>query len=100
MRELLIVLLIAAAGYLAYDDFYKQRPALQQAQAQIQQINQNGTSVTGPVSAAPRSRPLYVPTNPPSRPSWFQKRLDESSAVLDDTHQHTQKGERASTPAP
>jgi hypothetical protein len=31
MRELLILALIAAAGYLAYDDYYKQRPALLQA---------------------------------------------------------------------
>jgi hypothetical protein len=95
MRELLIVLLIAAAGYLAYDDLYKQRPALQQAQAEIQQLRQNPASVT-----AQPPRPVYVPANSPSRPTWFQKRLDQSSAVLDDARQHTQKGERASTPPP
>ena len=95
MRELLIVLLIAAAGYLAYDDYYTQRPALQQAQIEIQQLRQN----PAPVTVQP-PRPVYVPANPPSRPAWFQKRLDESSSVLDANRQHTQKGERASTPAP
>jgi hypothetical protein len=95
VRELLIVLLIAAAGYLAYDDLYKQRPALQQAQTEIQQLREN----PAPVTAQP-PRPVYVPTNPLSRPAWFQKRLDQSSAVLDDARQHTQKGQRASTPAP
>jgi hypothetical protein len=91
MRELLVVLLIAAVAYLAYDDFYKQRPALQQAQAEIQQLRQN----PAPVAA----RPLYR-VNPPSRPSWFQKRVDESSSSLDTARQHKQKDERASTPHP
>jgi hypothetical protein len=95
MRELIILLLIAAAGYLAYDDFYKQRPALQQAQAELQRLNQNPTAV----SAAPRS-PVYVPVNPPpSRPDWFRKRIEQGSS-LDTSHQHRQKDERASTPAP
>jgi hypothetical protein len=94
MRELIIILLIAAAGYLAYDDFYKQRPALQQAQAEIQQLSQNPASV----SAAPRS-PARVPASPPNRPDWFRKRIDQGSS-LDTSHQHTQERERASTPAP
>jgi hypothetical protein len=59
VREVLIVLLIAAAGYLAYDDFYKQRPALQKAQAEIQQLSQNPASVT----VEPRYR-VYAPANP------------------------------------
>ena len=94
MRELIIVLLIAAGGYLAYDDFYKQRPALQQAQAQLQQLSQSPARV----SAAPRS-PVYVPANPPGRPDWFRKRIDQGSS-LDTSRQHRQKDERASTPAP
>ena len=93
MRELLIVLLIAAAGYLAYDDFYKQRPALQQAQAEIQQLREN------PAVTAQPPRPVYVPANPPSRPDWFRKRIEQGSS-LDSSRQHTQKDERASTPAP
>ena len=83
MRELLIFLLIAAAGYLAYDDFYKQRPALQQAQAEIQQAQQNSPRV---YSRAPVA---------PARPGWFQKHLEESSSTLDPARQHTQKNERA-----
>ncbi len=89
MRELLILLLIAAAGYLAYDDYYKQRPALQQAQAEIQQLRQN----PAPVAAR------YVPVNPPKPPAWFQKRVEQGSS-LDTSRQHRQKDERASTPPP
>ena len=72
MRELLILALIAAAGYLAYDDFYKQRPALQQAQAEIQQLRQSpARAVADPVTARRAS------------PAWFQKDLDKSSSSLD-----------------
>jgi len=63
MRELLILLLIAAAGYLAYDDYYKQRPALQQAQAEIQQLTAPGNQVRPRISA-------------PVNPTWFQKKLN------------------------
>ena len=94
MREVIIVLLIAAAGYLAYDDFYKQRPAVQQAQAEIQQLRQN----SAPVTAQP-AHPVYVPANPPSRPDWFRKRIEQGSS-LNSSRQHTEKGEKASTPAP
>ncbi len=59
MRELLIVLLTAAAGYLAYDDFYKQRPALQRAQAEIQQLQQTPAHVDARV-------PTYIPSGKPS----------------------------------
>jgi hypothetical protein len=89
MRELLIVLLIAAVVYLAYDDYYKQRPALEQAQAEIQQLRQ---------SSAP-SGSSYVPASPPRRPAWFQKKVNQGSS-LDTSREHTQHGERASTPQP
>jgi hypothetical protein len=82
MREVLIVLLIAAAGYLAYDDYYKQRPALQQAQAEIQQLGQN------PVGVGAR-----VPTHTSTPPTWFQKHLEESSSTLDAARRHKQKDE-------
>jgi hypothetical protein len=89
MRELLTVLLIAAVGYLAYDDFYKQRPALQQAQAEIQQLReqQNAPRV---YSRAPASA---------ASPAWFRKQVDQGSS-LDSSRQHTQKDERASTSQP
>jgi len=89
MRELLILALIAAAGYLVYDDYYKQRPALQQAQAEIEQLRQN------PAPATART-PMYVPTGHPAPPTWFQKHLDESSSALDTARRHRQKDEAAS----
>jgi len=73
MKEILILALIAAAGYLAYDDYYKQRPALQQARAEIQQL----TAQDNPVRPG-----ASVPGNP-TRPAWFQKKLNESSSSLE-----------------
>jgi hypothetical protein len=89
MREIIILALIAAVGYLAYDDYYKQRPALQQAQAEIQQLRQNPAPVAG----------RYMPVNPPRPPAWFQKKVQQGSS-LDSSRQHIQHGERASTPEP
>jgi hypothetical protein len=93
MREVLIVLLLAAAGYLAYDDYYKQRPALQQAQAEIQQLRRTPAHVDARV-------PTHIPISKPAPPAWFQQQLNESSSSLDAARQHTQKNERASTPRP
>ena len=81
MRELLILMLIGAAGYLAYDDYYKQRPALQQAQAELQQLRQNPVRLN-----------VRAPTAP-TPPAWFQQRLENGSA-LDSARQHKQKDER------
>ena len=89
MRELLILALIAAAGYLAYDDYYKQRPALLQAQAEIQQLRQNE------LAATPR---VWSPVTP-TPPAWFQKHLDEGAA-LEMSHRHTRQGEQQGTPHP
>jgi hypothetical protein len=83
MRDLLIVALIGAAGYLAYDDYYKQRPALEKAQAEIQQLRQNPAPVA-------RRAPMHVQPTPPG---WFQKHLDESSSSLDTARRHKQKNE-------
>jgi hypothetical protein len=94
MRELLILLLIGAVGYLAYDDYYKQRPALLQAQQQIQQLTTPSNQVRQN-SVRPR---VWAPTNSPV-PAWFQKHLDEAAA-LDAARQHKQSAERASTPSP
>jgi len=89
MRELLILALIAAAGYLAYDDYYKQRPALLQAQAEVQQLRQN------PATPVPR---VWIPATP-SPPAWFQKHLDEGPAT-EMSHRHTRQGEQQATPHP
>jgi hypothetical protein len=95
MKELLILALIGAAGYFAYDDYYKQRPALQQAQAEIQQLRQN--PVPPQISARTSSTYIPIPLTTPS--TWFQKRLDEGSS-LETSRQHTRQGEKASTPRP
>lgn len=86
MRELLILILIGAVAYLAYDDYYKQRPALSQAQAEVQQLQQN-----------PARLSVRAPTTP-TPPAWFRKHLDEGPAV-EMSHQHTRQGEQ-STPHP
>jgi uncharacterized membrane protein YebE (DUF533 family) len=88
MRELLILILIGGVAYLAYDDYYKQRPALLQAQAEVQQLRQN--------AASPVSR-VWIPVTP-TPPAWFQKHLNEGPAV-EMSHQHTRQGEQ-STPRP
>ena len=93
MRELLILILIGAVAYLAYDDYYKQRPALEQAQAEVQQLRQNPVQLAAP--PAPR---VWIPVTP-TPPAWFQKRVEQGSS-LDSSRQHTQKDERASTPQP
>jgi len=55
---------------LAYDDYYKQRPALQQAQAEIQQLTA-------------QDNPVRPGAGNPTRPAWFQKKLNESSSSLE-----------------
>ena len=87
MRELLILILIGAVAYLAYDDYYKQRPALEQAQAEVQQLRQNQLAA----AAAPRGTP--------SPPAWFQKRLDDGAA-LEMSRRHMRQGEQQATPRP
>jgi len=91
MRELLILLLIAAVAYLAYDDYYKQRPALEQARASIQQLTGERDQLRqNPVRLNPRAQTARTP------PAWFQKRLDDGSSSLDAARRHRQKDEAAS----
>jgi uncharacterized membrane protein YebE (DUF533 family) len=80
--------LIGAVAYLAYDDYYKQRPALLQAQAEVQQLRQNSVQ-------APR---VWTPVTP-TPPAWFQKHLDEGAA-LEMSRRHTRQGELQATPHP
>lgn len=91
MRELLILILIGAVSYLAYDDYYKQRPALLQTQAEVQQLRQNQLAAT----PAPR---VWSPVTP-SPPAWFQKHLDEGAA-LEMSRRHTRQGEQQGTRQP
>jgi hypothetical protein len=93
MRELLILILIGAVAYLAYDDYYKQRPALLQAQAEVQQLRQNPVQLAA--TPAPR---VWIPVTP-SPPAWFQKHLDEGAA-LEMSRRHTRQGEQQTTPQP
>ena len=94
MRELLILALIAATGYLAYDDYYKQRPALEQAQQQIQQL----TAASSQSRQNPARMRTWTPRNP-TPPAWFQKHLEEGSA-LEESRRHQRQGEVAGTPRP
>jgi hypothetical protein len=92
MRELLILIFIGGVAYLGYDDYYKQRPALLQAQAEVQQLQQNPALAASPV---PR---VWIPVTP-TPPAWFQKHLDEGAA-LEMSHRHTRQGELPTTPHP
>jgi cytochrome c-type biogenesis protein CcmH/NrfG len=81
MKGLLLLVLIAAVGYLAYDN-YQKRGALEQAQAELQQLRQNPVRLN-----------VRAPTAP-TPPAWFQERLQDGS-TLDTARQHKQKDERA-----
>jgi cytochrome c-type biogenesis protein CcmH/NrfG len=80
MKGLLLLVLIAAVGYLAYDN-YQKRGALEQAQAELQQLRQNPVRLNVRAPSAP------------TPPAWFQERLEDGSA-LDSARQHKQKDER------
>src|SRR5262245_12077973 len=97
MREILILALIAAAGYLSYDDYYKQRPALEQARASIQQLTGERDRIRQDLAPATASTPMYVPSGHPAPPAWFQKQLDESSSALDAARRHRQKDAETSS---
>ena len=90
MRELLIVLLIGSAGYLAYDDYYKQRPALEEAQRKVQQL----TADANQLRQNPVRLNVGAPTAPtaPMPPAWFQKRLEDGSS-LESSRQHRHQDE-------
>jgi len=88
MRELLILLLIGAVGYLAFDDYYKQRPALEQAQQQIQQLS----------ATSGQARRSWAPVNR-TPPAWFQKHLDEAP-LTEAPLRHHRQDEIPSTPRP
>jgi len=77
MRALLLLAVLAGAGYLAYDD-YLQREALKQSQLQIQQLQQQ---LQGQVGYVPRVQ------STPAPPTWFQRHLNQGSA-LDPSQRH------------
>jgi hypothetical protein len=79
--------LIGAAGYLAYDDYYKQRPALEEAQKKVQQL----TAEANQLRQNPVRLNVGAPTAPaaPLPPTWFQKRLEDGSSLeLSRQHRH------------
>src|SRR6266481_8761423 len=83
MRELLILLLMAAVGFLVYDDHSK-RTSLEQAQGQIQQLTSERLNVRVPTAPTP--------------PAWFQKQLDEGSSLeMSRRHRHQGKESTAQT---
>jgi hypothetical protein len=82
MRELLILILIGAVAYLAYDDYYKQRPALEQAQADVQQLREKQLAAT-------------------PRPVTQVRRLGFKTwtkALAEMSRQHTRQGEKQAPP--
>ena len=89
MRDLLLLVAIGVAAYLAYDD-YSKRSALKSAQAEIQRLN---TERSQPEAALTRQNPIrarsYAPA-PSTAPAWFQERLNERPS-LDHAVRHKQK---------
>lgn|GEM_PF-4051102 len=92
MRDLLLLIAIALAAYLAYDD-YSKRGALKAAQAEIQRLGANQAQ-TG-ASQAPDYRPVarsFAPVTPAPPPAWFQERLNQRTS-LDEPVRHKQTQE-------
>jgi hypothetical protein len=79
MKGLLVLLFIAGAGYLAYDD-YTNREALKQTRAQIGQLQ---------LQLQQQGRVQYVPRVPstPAPPTWFQQHLKQGTS-LDPSRPH------------
>jgi len=90
MRDFLLVLSLAAVGYLAYDD-YSKRAALKDTQRQLQELSASNAQVLQK-SGQPTLKPL--PVFKPTPPVWFQDRVHEGSS-LDGARQHTQEKERS-----
>ena len=93
MRELLILILIGTAAYLGYDDYYRQRPALERARGELQQLRDNPVRLAA--TPVPRA---WAPANP-TPPTWFQKQLNDGSS-LELPRRHTRQGEQPVTPHP
>jgi hypothetical protein len=94
MRDLLLLLLLGVAGYLAYDD-YSKRNALKAAQEEVQRLNtersQGDQSVVRQSSFRARA---YAPATQSSPPAWFQERLNQRPS-LDEPVRHKQSDEAA-----
>ncbi len=93
MRDLLLLLLLGVAAYLAYDD-YSKRNALKAAQEEVQRLNADRSQ--GDQSPV-RQRPLYARPYAPAAatpPAWFQERLNERPS-LDEPVRHRQTDQEA-----
>jgi len=93
MRDLLLLLLLGVAAYLAYDD-YSKRNALKAAQEEVQRLNADRSQADqSPV----RQRPIYARPYAPAAatpPAWFQERLNERPS-LDEPVRHKQTDQEA-----
>lgn len=99
MRDLLLLLLLGVAGYLAYDD-YSKRNALKAAQEEVQRLNADRSQ--GGDQSAVRQRPIYARPYAPavaSPPAWFQQRLNERPS-LDEPVRHRQTDQDANGTRP
>ena len=81
MKGLLLLLIIAGVGYLAYDD-YSNREALKQSQVEIGRLTLALNQATQGRVSFPRAQTTPAP------PSWFQQHLNQGTA-LDPSKRHT-----------
>jgi hypothetical protein len=67
----ILLLLVAAVAYLAYDD-YSKREALRLSQDQIAQMS---------INFQRQNTVRYVPQTQATTPAWFQERLNQRPAI-------------------
>ncbi|MFN2541891.1 MAG: hypothetical protein ABR514_06965 [Chthoniobacterales bacterium] len=96
MRDLLLIVVIGVAAYLAYDD-YSKRGALQSAQQEIQRLSaERSQADAGQTRQYPIRARSYAPATP-TAPAWFQERLKQRPS-LDEAVRHQQKEQDSGKP--
>ena len=97
MRDLLLLLLLGVAAYLAYDD-YSKRNALKAAQAEVQRLNtERSQGDQSSVRQSPIHARAYAPATQSNPPAWFQERLNQRPS-LDEPVRHRHNEEETSKP--